>query len=59
MELHGGEVGGSSPGPGQGATFWFTLPLATGHVDPLARSKAPEPESGPRRNLNPGVAEDA
>jgi PAS domain S-box-containing protein len=59
VELHGGEVGCSSPGPGQGSTFWFTLPLATGHVDPLARAKQAEPEGEPRRNLNPGVAEDA
>jgi PAS domain S-box-containing protein len=59
VELHGGEVGCSSPGPGQGSTFWFTLPLATGHVDPLARPKVQEAETEPRRNLNPGVAEDA
>lgn len=26
VELHGGTVGCESPGPGQGATFWFTLP---------------------------------
>lgn len=60
VELHGGEVGCSSPGPGQGATFWFTLPLAAGHVDPLARPRvtaAAAPE--PRRNLNPGVSDDA
>lgn len=60
VELHGGEVGCSSPGPGQGATFWFTLPLATGHVDPLARAKpADEAVPEPRRNLNPGVGDDA
>lgn len=28
VNLHGGEVGCSSPGPGKGSTFWFTLPLA-------------------------------
>jgi signal transduction histidine kinase len=57
VELHGGEVGCSSPGPGQGSTFWFTLPLATGHVDPLAKAQAPEEpvEAEPRRNLNPNV----
>lgn len=27
-ELHGGEAGASSPGPGKGATFWLRLPLA-------------------------------
>lgn len=30
VELHKGEVGVSSPGPGKGSTFWFTLPLAPG-----------------------------
>ncbi|HUR61322.1 MAG TPA: HAMP domain-containing sensor histidine kinase [Candidatus Thermoplasmatota archaeon] len=28
VEHHGGEVGCSSPGPGFGSTFWFTLPAA-------------------------------
>ncbi len=27
IELHGGEIGVQSEGEGQGATFWFTLPL--------------------------------
>ncbi|GEM_PF-2371927 len=27
IELHGGEIGIQSEGEGQGATFWFTLPL--------------------------------
>lgn len=58
VELHGGEVGVHSAGPGQGSTFWFTLPLATGHLDPLARPKAEPVDEGPRRNLNPGVADD-
>jgi PAS domain S-box-containing protein len=28
VELHGGHVGVESPGPGQGSTFWLSLPLA-------------------------------
>ncbi|MEK6975604.1 MAG: PAS domain S-box protein [Candidatus Thermoplasmatota archaeon] len=59
IELHGGEVGCSSPGPGQGSKFWFTLPLATGHLDPLAKVvKAPKPPAEPKRRLNPGVEDD-
>lgn len=60
IELHGGEVGCSSAGPGKGSSFWFTLPLATGHVDPLAKAAdAGEPTAPePRRNLNAGVAPD-
>ncbi|HLF16249.1 MAG TPA: ATP-binding protein [Candidatus Thermoplasmatota archaeon] len=55
VELHGGEVGCESPGPGKGSTFWFTLPLASGHVDPLRRTGAgaegppPEERAGGRR----------
>jgi signal transduction histidine kinase len=29
VERHGGSIGASSAGPGRGATFWFTLPLAS------------------------------
>jgi PAS domain S-box-containing protein len=55
VEAHGGEVGASSPGPGLGSTFWFTLPLAPGIVDPLRRKAEPAPPQAPSRNLNPGV----
>jgi PAS domain S-box-containing protein len=30
IELHGGTIGAESPGEGQGAVFWITLPLRTG-----------------------------
>lgn len=32
VELHGGRVGASSPGPGRGATFELRLPLASGQM---------------------------
>lgn len=50
IDLHGGEVGATSPGPGQGSTFWFTLPLANGHLDPLT-APGEDPPAG--RTLNP------
>lgn len=58
VELHGGEVGCTSPGPGKGSTFWFTLPLATGHVDPLSRPAQDGVAGEPRRDLNPGAHAD-
>jgi PAS domain S-box-containing protein len=57
IDLHRGEVGVSSPGPGHGTTFWFSLPLAPGNVDPLAVRAASE-EPTKRANLNPGVGEE-
>src|SRR6202035_1928737 len=32
VEAQGGEVGVSSDGPGKGARFWFTLPLAASNI---------------------------
>ncbi len=41
IELHGGEVGVSSAGPGCGAEFWFSLPLVSRGIDlPPARLTA-------------------
>ena len=50
VELHGGTVRASSPGPGQGATFIVSLPVAAAHPEPLPgetagldRAEAAEP----------------
>src|SRR6202040_2614464 len=32
VEAQGGEVGVSSDGPGKGARFWFSLPLAASNI---------------------------
>ncbi|WP_374041197.1 ATP-binding protein, partial [Massilia sp. MS-15] len=40
VELHGGAVGCSSPGPGKGSTFVVTLPLLEGGA-PEATPEAP------------------
>ncbi len=55
VEAHGGEVGCSSAGPGKGATFWFTLPLAVGHVDPLAKGHGEADGDAARGDLDPGA----
>jgi signal transduction histidine kinase/ActR/RegA family two-component response regulator len=41
VELHGGTVGVSSPGEGQGASFRVVLPFATSTVIPAAPQEAP------------------
>jgi signal transduction histidine kinase len=43
VELHHGQVGVQSA-PGQGSTFWFSLPLTT-QEQPVPRSQADAPES--------------
>lgn len=40
--LHDGDLTASSPGPGLGATFTLTLPLADAATRPPARSRRPE-----------------
>jgi signal transduction histidine kinase/DNA-binding response OmpR family regulator len=41
VELHGGRVEASSPGPGLGATFTVTLPALVEPAEPLARPTDP------------------
>jgi PAS domain S-box-containing protein len=41
VELHGGDVGASSPGPGKGSVFTVTLPLAA------IKAEQPAPDSFP------------
>jgi PAS domain S-box-containing protein len=43
VELHGGTVRASSPGPEQGATFVVSLPLAAIHADPFQTALTPAP----------------
>ncbi|HEX9160495.1 MAG TPA: sensor histidine kinase, partial [Thermoanaerobaculia bacterium] len=40
VELHNGEITADSEGPGQGATFTVTLPIAEHHADAAARETA-------------------
>ena len=44
VRAHGGRIGAESPGPGKGATFWFTLPVAG---TPSAPAAEPSPVAGP------------
>ena len=43
VEAHGGRIRAESGGPGQGARFTFTLPLADGAAAPGAAPDRPEP----------------
>jgi PAS domain S-box-containing protein len=44
VEAHGGRIWADSPGPGQGTTVSFTLPLAAG--EPIATPEATRPQTG-------------
>ncbi len=50
VELHGGSMSASSPGPGQGSTFVVTLPLLRSADDVEKEPSAPPAEAG-RRSL--------
>jgi CheY-like chemotaxis protein len=54
VELHGGAVEASSPGPGEGSVFSFRLPLALesqGAAEDTAVDADPRSSGGPRRVL--------
>jgi PAS domain S-box-containing protein len=51
VELHGGEVQASSPGPGQGAEFSFWIPLAHPPADLPEAPAIPVPATTPLRVL--------
>jgi signal transduction histidine kinase len=38
--LHGGSVGAESRGPGQGSTFWFSVPYHQAPATPAAGAAA-------------------
>ncbi len=50
VELHGGTIEASSPGPGWGSTFTVRLPLAVG-IEPAREESAPSPAVAGRRLL--------
>jgi two-component system CheB/CheR fusion protein len=45
VELHGGRVGASSPGPGQGSEFWVRLPTLSAVQEEVAATHRPREES--------------
>lgn len=46
VEMHGGNVKASSPGPGQGSTFVVSLPLTAIHRDESQPTLTPAPSAG-------------
>ncbi|MEZ0471135.1 ATP-binding protein [Luteimonas salinilitoris] len=55
VELHGGEIGASSR-PGEGASFWITLPLGSAHVSLDELDPGPTQVAVPMRAANGGSA---
>jgi signal transduction histidine kinase len=52
VQMHGGTVSGSSPGPGLGSEFSVRLPVVVGPRDADAKAAdAPPPKEGPRRRV--------
>lgn len=47
IELHGGQIRASSPGPGLGSTFAVTLPLCSAPIMRTATKTSPEPAGLP------------
>src|SRR5688572_4153114 len=46
IEMHGGTIGVSSDGPGQGSTFRVRLPVTAAPADAVAPTGNPLPQSG-------------
>ena len=58
VQRHGGQVGVETH-PGSGSVFWFTLPVATGHDDPVSEqdpAMTNQRETAARRRQWPGPA---
>jgi len=55
VEMHGGRIGVTSAGPGQGATFTVRLPIAQEESPPNPQDGSPHRQVSPRRIL---VADD-
>ena len=54
VEAHGGRIRAESPGPGRGATFTFTLPVA-GEAGAVAAGRAAVPPAAPEPGAPPRI----